>query len=64
MFYALWGGVIYPKSTIVLLLVVHMLLGYRQLRYVHYYRDDPLVRRLLGRAGPKNLDTGIGGIAA
>jgi hypothetical protein len=29
------------------LLVVHLLLGYRDLRDVQYYADDPLVRRLL-----------------
>ena len=31
-----------------MLLVVHMLLGYRPLRHLNYYRDDPLVRRVLG----------------
>lgn len=39
---------IYPGGVIVLLLIVHMLLGYRQLRHMHYYRDDPLVRRVVG----------------
>jgi hypothetical protein len=39
---------IYPSGTIVVLLIVHMLLGYRQLRHLNYYRDDPLVRRLVG----------------
>jgi hypothetical protein len=33
---------------IVLLLVVHLLLGYRELRDSRYYRDDPLVKRVLG----------------
>jgi len=42
------SGVIYQRSTIVLALVVHLLLGYRQLRDARYYRDDPMVRRLLG----------------
>ena len=32
----------------VLLLVVHLLLGYRELRDIRYYQDDPLVRRILG----------------
>jgi hypothetical protein len=32
----------------VLLLIVHLLLGFRRLREVDYYRDDPLVLRLLG----------------
>jgi hypothetical protein len=29
-------------------LVVHLLLGYRQLRDLRYYADDPLVKRTLG----------------
>jgi hypothetical protein len=29
-------------------LIVHLLLGYRELRDSRYYRDDPLVKRLLG----------------
>ena len=36
------------QRLIVLLLIVHLLLGFRRLRDVDYYRDDPLVRRLLG----------------
>ena len=39
---------IFGHASIVLLLVVHMLLGYRELRHIRYYQDDPLVRRLLG----------------
>lgn len=39
---------VYPSATLVLLLIVHLLLGYRQLRHLSYYRDDPLVLRLLG----------------
>ena len=39
---------IYGHSSIVLLLIVHLLLGYRELRHLRYYEDDPLVRRLLG----------------
>lgn len=44
------GGAIYHRAAIVLGLVVHLLLGYRQLRDARYYRDDPMVRRLLGLA--------------
>ena len=33
---------------VVLLLIVHFLLGFRRLREIDYYRDDPLVLRLLG----------------
>ncbi|MCB1852537.1 MAG: IS1380 family transposase [Gammaproteobacteria bacterium] len=39
---------IFGHASIVLLLVVHMLLGYRELRHLRCYEDDPLVRRLLG----------------
>ncbi len=31
-----------------MLLIVHLLLGYRQLQDMRYYRDDPVVHRLLG----------------
>ena len=33
---------------VVLLLIVHLIIGFRRLREVDYYRDDPLVLRLLG----------------
>ena len=39
---------IFGHASIVLLLVVHMLLGYRELRHLRYYQQDPLVCRLLG----------------
>ena len=29
-------------------LLIHLLLGYRELRDSRYYRDDPLVKRILG----------------
>jgi hypothetical protein len=32
----------------VLLLIVHLLLGYLELRHLRYYEDDPLVLHLLG----------------
>lgn len=47
-FHHLGVGSIFGHSSIVLLLVVHMLLGYRELRHLRYYRNDPLVCRLLG----------------
>jgi hypothetical protein len=40
---------IYGHGTIVLLLIVHLLLGYRRLQDLRYYRDGPLVRRLRGQ---------------
>ncbi len=39
---------IFGHANIVLLLVIHMLLGYRDLRHVRYYEGDPLVGHLLG----------------
>jgi len=39
---------IFGDATIVLLLVVHLLLGYRELRHLRFYEDDPMVKRLLG----------------
>jgi hypothetical protein len=42
------GGNIFDYARLYLLLIVHLLLGYRRLREVRYYRDDPLVLRVLG----------------
>jgi hypothetical protein len=39
---------IFGHARIVMLLIIHMLLGYRELRQVRYYADDPLVGRLIG----------------
>ncbi len=39
---------IFGHHLIVLLLIIHLLIGFRRLREVDYYRDDPLVLRLLG----------------
>lgn len=39
---------VFGIHRIVLLLIVHLLLGFRRLRDVDYYRDDPMVLRLLG----------------
>lgn len=41
-------GRIYADHLIVLMLVVHLLLGFRELRDTQYYRDDEMVKRLLG----------------
>jgi Transposase DDE domain group 1 len=38
----------YDLATIVLGLILHLLLGFRQLRDAAYYRDDPMVHRVLG----------------
>lgn len=39
---------IYGHGVIVMVLMVHLLLGYRRLQDMRYYRDDPMVLRLLG----------------
>ena len=39
---------IFSHHLIVILLVVHLILGFRRLRQIDYYRDDPLVLRLMG----------------
>jgi len=42
------GSELYAHHLIALMLVVHLLLGFRELRDVRYYRDDEMVKRLLG----------------
>ena len=39
---------IFGYHVIVMILMVHLILGYRRLRDMDYYRDDPMVKRLLG----------------
>jgi len=41
-------GLIVGMPTMTLLLIVHLMLGYRRLRDLDYYRSDPLVARTLG----------------
>jgi len=41
-------GKVYGRHTIFLQLIVHLLLGFRDLRESAHYRDDPMVQRLLG----------------
>ena len=42
------SGKIYDRATLFMQLVVHVLLGYRELRDAAHYQDDPLVQRVLG----------------
>ena len=42
------GRSVYQPGTLMMLLVVHLLLGFRRLRGIDYYRDDPLVCQVLG----------------
>ena len=39
---------IFGRHLVVLLLIVHLVIGFRRLREIDYYRDDPLVLRLMG----------------
>ena len=41
-------GKIFDRTTIFLQLVIHVLLGFRELRDGAHYQDDPLVQRVLG----------------
>ena len=41
-------GKIFSPATIFLQLIIHLLLGFRELRDSRAYRDDPLVQRILG----------------
>lgn len=36
---------VYDHATVVLGLVIHLLLGFRELRDIKYYKEDPVVRR-------------------
>ena len=42
------AGKVYGRATVFLQLIIHLLLGYRDLRENAYYRDDPMVKRVLG----------------
>ena len=42
------AGKVFGPATIFLQLIVHVLLGFRELRDSRAYRDDPLVQRILG----------------
>lgn len=41
-------GKIFDRATLFMQLVVHVLLGFRELRDAAHYQDDPLVQRVLG----------------
>jgi hypothetical protein len=41
-------GKVFARSILFLQFILHLLLGYRELRESRYYQDDPLVKRLLG----------------
>lgn len=39
---------IFGRASVIVLLIVHIILGFRRLRGFDYYRDDPLVARVCG----------------
>jgi len=47
-FYRRQAGKVYRPQKLFLQLIVHLLLGFRSLRDVACYQDDPLVQRVLG----------------
>ena len=42
------GNPVYSHHVIMMLLVVHLIIGHRRLRDVDYYRDDEMLKRVLG----------------
>lgn len=42
------AGAAYATQTLVLLLLVHLMVGCRQLRDRDYYADDPIIKRVVG----------------
>ena len=42
------AGKVFDRAGVFLQLIVHLLLGFRELQDCRYYRDDPLVKRVLG----------------
>ena len=39
---------IFGRHLVVMLIIVHQIIGFRRLRELDYYRDDPIVLRLMG----------------
>ena len=54
---------IFGHATLVLCLVLHLMLGYRRLRDMRYYSDDPLVQRTLGLSRLPDVATLSRGLA-
>ncbi len=55
--------VAYRPQNLVMMLVVHLLLGFRRLRERDYYRDDPMVQRVLGLQRLPDVSTWTRGLA-
>jgi hypothetical protein len=56
-FRALNDRKVFDRATGFMQLVVHILLGYRELRDCQHYKDDPLVQRVLGLRQLPNAST-------
>lgn len=48
---------IYGHAAVVLMLIIHLVLGFRKLRGLDYYRHDPLVTRVVGLKGLPDVST-------
>ena len=48
---------IFGHHLVVMLLVTHLILGFRRLREIAYYKDDPMVKRLLGLKSLPDVST-------
>jgi hypothetical protein len=48
---------IFGHHLILLLLIVHLILGFKRLREIKYYRDDPMVLRLMGMKSLPDVST-------
>jgi Transposase DDE domain group 1 len=55
--------VAYRPQNLVMMLVVHLLLGFRRLRERDFYRDDPMVQRVLGLHRLPDVSTWTRGLA-
>lgn len=53
----LGGQPIFGCPVIALLLITHLLLGFRRIRCLDYYREDPLIARVLGLAELPDVST-------
>jgi hypothetical protein len=51
------AGKVFARPVLFLQLMLHLFLGYRELRESRYYQDDPLVKRLLGLRRLPNVAT-------
>lgn len=57
-------NVIFESATVATLLVVHLLLGFRRLRGMDFYRHDPLVARVVGLTKLPDVSTVSRALAA